>query len=290
MSSESQPSVPKAFGSHWVERKLIPTERAFFKFEMEFAIEMQRRLGLTLEEAMSICTWNLKNKLFNTDRDTKKTEPKAGVSFDNPEVLIELAHQNELTEAGNYPPTKYHKIHGPDYEQGGQFGCHYYTYPSRLHADSAIGIHFTNYEFADKSPLSDTQIDGRRQEVTDLLQNVATYHPDVVHVVGKSWLYNLPQYRQLFPESYLANLQPENDPRHWSMGSTIWGQFMDAQSALKTERAEAFLRRLKELPTGMSVTEMQSVLNTEGLLLLPQTTSGPIKDFYKMYDVQARLE
>ena len=271
----------KKLGAHWVERKPIPTELAFYEFEMEFAQEIQKRTHLSLEDAISLYTWNLKNQLFMWNSETKARTARLDIDFNDLEAVIQIAHQDNIADHKNYKPIPYSTLYGENYDEGGQFGCCYYTKtPER---DKEIGIHFTNYEFGTESPLSDSGLESRKIEMHDLFSNVYKRNPEVQIVVGKSWLYNLPQYRSLFPDSYLKNLVIDDDPRQWGYGSTIWGQFMDAHGCLKKDKAGAFLERIRALPVNARLSELYK---EDGVLLPPLTTFGPIEDFYELNSVK----
>ena len=65
-------------------------------------------------------------------------------------------------------------------------------------------------------------------------------HPGA-HLVGASWLYNLPAYRRIFPQSYLDRLKPI-DPPYQRM--PLWGQFLDRDGKLRADSAQMFRTRL----------------------------------------------
>lgn len=124
--------------------------------------------------------------------------------------------------------------------RSGCFAC------ARL-ADGRLRLHFRNAETSDVSPLAGGRQAARRAELTALFQHVSeTASPDTP-VIGLSWLYNLPAYRRLFPEAYLAGARPAA-PRFRNM--PLWGQFLDRHSAVRPQPAALFLERLSR-QTGM---------------------------------------
>ena len=259
----------------WEGRKPIPPEKAIFEFEYEFAQIMQKRTSLPLAEIICSYTQELKNNttLFNSLHN--KRVQRENVPWDDVvNFAFTQSYEDSLTRDDVYARIA-------STETFGRVGCFYFDYPSRL-AENAIGIHFTNCELDVASPLSEEKLQVRRQEMRELLKDVLKRFPSVQTVVGKSWLYNVPAYRHFFPTSYLNGLEIDFNEEQWGRGSTIWGQFIDSQSKLKTKQAEAFLSRLRTLPSGQPLSDLYS---EDGVLLPPLTTYGPIEDFYTMYGI-----
>lgn len=160
------------------------------------------------------------------------------------------------------------------------FSC--FSYDILDEHDDAVNIHFANAEFQALGPLHEEKLQSRRAELHDALFDIRTRFHQVQDIRGKSWLYNLPVYRQFFPKSYLEGLSLDSDEDLWGRGSTIWGQFIDSQMRLKEHKAKEFLEEVEKLEVGKPLSDLFKV---DSVVLPPLTTSGPIKDFYEMYDV-----
>ena len=118
-------------------------------------------------------------------------------------------------------------------------GCFSYA---RL-GDDRIRLHFQNAEESGHSPLGAERRDQRLADLRALFEEVGRREPRAPSVVGASWLYNLPAYRRLFPQAYLATAV-EVAPRFRNM--PMWGQFLDRHGELRPAVAEPFLRRVSE--------------------------------------------
>lgn len=117
------------------------------------------------------------------------------------------------------------------------FGCFSYARPR----DDRIRLHFHNAEGEGRSPLAREARDRRLAELGALFAHVKQTGPEAVWVAGASWLYNIPAYRRLFPESYLATARPLGDRfRHMP----LWGQFVDRRGQVRTGPADEFRARL----------------------------------------------
>jgi hypothetical protein len=116
-------------------------------------------------------------------------------------------------------------------------GCFSYA---RL-GDDRIRLHFQNAEEAGRSPLGAERREHRLADLRALFAAVRQREPRPPRVVGASWLYNLPAYRRLFPEAYLATAV-ETPPRFRNM--PMWGQFLDRHGEVRQAVAEPFLRRV----------------------------------------------
>jgi hypothetical protein len=118
-------------------------------------------------------------------------------------------------------------------------GCFSYA---RLNAGH-IRLHFHNLD-ASGSPLALDRMDRRVDELRTLFSLAKKHEGPDVGVLGASWLYNLPAYRRLFPEPYLATAAPAA-PTFQNM--PLWGQFVDRHGGLRQDIADEFLRRLASL-------------------------------------------
>lgn len=120
------------------------------------------------------------------------------------------------------------------------FGCFSYA---RLN-DAQVRLHFQNAECETNSPLAAVRHGQRMAELRALFEHIKQAERGMPpRVVGASWLYNLPAYRRLFPEAYLATATAVA-PRFRNM--PLWGQFLDRHGRVKRSMAEPFLQRLAQ--------------------------------------------
>jgi len=116
-------------------------------------------------------------------------------------------------------------------------GCFWY---SRLD-EGRIRLHFQNAETDGESPLGAERLDRRMADLTTVFRHVKQTWDRPPHVVGASWLYNLPAYRRLFPPAYLATARVIGQ-RFRSM--PLWGQFLDRRGEVRDHARREFLVRL----------------------------------------------
>ncbi|MBV8191540.1 MAG: hypothetical protein JO339_30170 [Alphaproteobacteria bacterium] len=146
------------------------------------------------------------------------------------------------------------------------FGCFSYA----VQQGGRIRLHFANRESGSLSPLAVSRSDARRHELRHLLAHVERTQPAARTVAGVSWLYNLPQYRRLFPQTYLASARVVGD-RFRNM--PLWGQFLDRHGALKPAAAKTFRERLSRLSSPDALLDC--------FPLQPLAVEAPVGDFYR---------
>ncbi|MSR86918.1 hypothetical protein EXS70_01975, partial [Candidatus Peribacteria bacterium] len=78
--------------------------------------------------------------------------------------------------------------------------CFSYSYDE---TDKAINIHFENNDRHEKGPLSDERLGARVAELKSMFAEIKKKHPEAERVRGSSWIYNIPNYRRLFPHAYV---------------------------------------------------------------------------------------
>lgn len=117
------------------------------------------------------------------------------------------------------------------------FGCFSYA----LERDDRLRLHFENREDGDISPLGAERVDARRDELRRLFAHVRRIRDEGVQVTGVSWLYNLPAYRRLFPEGYIASAKVAGS-RFRNM--PLWGQFLDRSGKVKPAEARMLCERV----------------------------------------------
>ena len=121
-----------------------------------------------------------------------------------------------------------------------KFGCFQHDYNEQ---EKTVYIHFGNREEKD-SPFAD--IEKRKQELKTMFEYIKNNHPEAEYVRGDSWLYNLENYRKIFPSEYSANREPSKTPY---LALSTWGQFLDRNHKTRPEELNSFKQRLQAAQT-----------------------------------------
>lgn len=116
------------------------------------------------------------------------------------------------------------------------YGCFGYA----LSTPQTARIHFFPRE---PHPLSSHCEAHRREELCHVIRHMKKESPDTVSIVGRSWLYNLPAYRRLFPSVYLASAEP-CAPMIAYPRLALWGQFLKGTSDVRHDMVDVFAKRL----------------------------------------------
>lgn len=200
----------------------------FFDLQIRFAQRVAELSGTSLADAVESHT-NIYVRL--------SMGPKLDRS--NPDwqdYLAGLSTAHDKTEWTHAVHTR--RLHipaGPVSTHGA--GCFSYA----LIGQDRARLHFFPGENPSESPLSSGNQSLRQRELATLLAMLKASSADSMQIVGGSWLYNLPCYRRLFPEPYLACLQPIAHP-YQSM--PLWGQFLTRDRCLRPEASARFLEQL----------------------------------------------
>ena len=152
-------------------------------------------------------------------------------------------------------------------------GCFSYA----LVGQNRARLHFHPGERTSESPLSIENRQLRQRELAILLSKLSAASSESMRIVGASWLYNLRSYRSLFPEPYLASLQPMAHPYQ---RMPLWGQFLTRDRCV---RPEAQARFLEGVANASSLSELDLCFPFSVL-----TTTSPAKCFYNRIGLQAR--
>lgn len=123
------------------------------------------------------------------------------------------------------------------------FGCFSYHYESET---QCVRLHFGDRDSRTGGSLSVASRQTRRDELQALFRTVRLHLPEAEVVRGRSWMYNLPAYRCLFPPEYVATSDP-TEPELQFM--SLWGQFLDRTGNLRPMAADTFLRRIAAAST-----------------------------------------
>ncbi|GAB5097705.1 hypothetical protein [Caballeronia sp. HLA56] len=148
------------------------------------------------------------------------------------------------------------------------FGCFSYA----IEDSDRIRLHFHNADEERYAPLSEERLASRLSELTSLINHVRSQHREVRRVAGVSWLYNLPAYRRLFPECYVATATvAENRFRNMP----LWGQFLNRHGHIRKDAVALFTRRLTDQT---SMNELAQCFP-----LQPLSVAASIEAFHQFY-------
>lgn len=266
---------------YWKERLPFKSPRAYYELEFTFATQMAERTGMSLVEAVDMYAPVVRNHIHTFDTEWEITGMAEGVTDEN---MLERAWEKslEMHVIRNSTPTLYHP-------EGSRFGCHYYDYDE---ASQTISIHFFNAEFEEefvdgkdvsKGPLSKEKAERRKHELTDMFRDIKARYPEAKRVKCQSSLNNIESYYRLFPKSYEESIgEIDYDPKLWSQGTTVWGQFLggnekvSGQYGFKQKLADEFLEKVRDVP----VEKVADALPNP-----PRTGEAAIEDFYDLYGI-----
>lgn len=123
------------------------------------------------------------------------------------------------------------------------------------------------------SDLASSRIAERRADMQRLLLFVKDTHPDIRYFTSYTWLQNLPNYRALFPPSFLDRLVVMRDR---FLG--LWGQFVKWDGTANHTNYTRFLQALQRATT------LDEVIDAIPLKVLGAV--GPIDEFYAWYAIR----
>jgi hypothetical protein len=148
------------------------------------------------------------------------------------------------------------------------FGCFNPEYEPEK---NTVYVHFGNKEKTG-SPFDNPE--KLKQELKEMFEYIKKNYPDAQFVAGRSWLYNVEKYKNLFPPEYTAHMKAEEGP---SPDFATWGQFINRNQKTKPEARDTLYKKLES-----AITE-QEVFDAVPLKALsPQTT---INNFYRYYGI-----
>lgn len=200
----------------------------YFDLQLRFAARHAELTGAPLDESIARCT-NLRRRfgLWGTVGDARWAaflDQVRDCSGPSDLLRIAMAAHDQAPRRDRSP-----------------YGCFSYDPPD---AQGTLRLHFMPEErHRETSPLAETRLPERRDELRALFHDVRRLHPEVRQVRGLSWLYHVPAYRSLFPDAYIALLTSPAGPLHMN-GSSVWGQVLDYRGRLKPGIADIVLARL----------------------------------------------
>ncbi len=235
--------------------------KEFFDLQIRFACRVAELSGMALEQALLDYT-NLYVR-FGLGRDFDAGHP-IWVDF-----VTGLVRSADRAEWAYRFFLSHDQCSGPPFVVA-TFGCFSYA----REQNERIRLHFENVEADGRAPLSVERIASRLTELRALFEHVKRTQQGIQRVGGVSWLYNLPAYRRLFPETYLATARIAGQ-RFRNM--PLWGQFIDMHGHVKADAATVFLDRLSRQADVEHLAQC--------FPLQPLALEAPLPDFYKFHRI-----
>lgn len=259
----------------------------FFAFQFEFAKELYNKAKekspqITLFEIIKNIAPELRAQIFNYDNDKKEfaEEVKEGITEEN---LVDKAYESYL-----YNERKDREV-GTDslgYGHNQKFGPIYYLTHEDEHSankerENNISVHFSNDY--DMNPRELLNVEERKKDIANLLKDIKNNYPDTKTISTASWLLDalpLSVAGKLFPQSFIESMRVKEAKVGWSLGTMIWGQFLDAKGGLKTHLAEELIKNIKNMKEGQYLIDL-----LQPPLHKPKSAVANIEDFYRMYNI-----
>ncbi|PZQ64674.1 MAG: hypothetical protein DI570_04390 [Phenylobacterium zucineum] len=211
-----------------------------FELQLRFATRMAELTGAPLGE-MVVRHTNL-HRRFGLGRISRGVSPAWAPYAEGLESLTRLEDRVALTQRTfiDAPPEV---VPGPGRTAFGCFACDDSASP-----EGAVQIHFRNADTdATGGPLSPEKLPRRRGEMAALVAHIRATQPEATHIRGRSWLYNLPAYRRVFPTVYgdtCRLIAPEPVSLD---GNSLWGQAITAGEQVRPDVRDAILAALAAL-------------------------------------------
>ena len=152
-----------------------------------------------------------------------------------------------------------------------QFGCFGYE----IWENNRLRIHFENKDTERNcSSLHHSKIVNRYEELRRMFVFIRQNYNKAFTVYGRSWLYNLNAYRQLFPLKYLQNSEVASS-RYAMQRINLWGQFLNWNGDVK----ETSWHFLSSISTSTSIEEVYNLFPYKVLV-----NECSVENFYKHYN------
>ena len=121
--------------------------------------------------------------------------------------------------------------------------------------------------------LASSRLAERKEDMKQLLSFVKDAHPGIGYFTSYTWLQNIPNYRALFPATFLNRLVIMRDKFQG-----LWGQFVKSDGTANQANYDLFISRL-----GQALT-FDEVIDAIPLKVLG--ARGPIREFYQLYGLE----
>lgn len=263
----------KIWEKHWTEIK-VPTSKRnlqpkssidLFFLQYDFAKRLSEIAGTSIVEMLPKWTqiWNYLGC--------------QGTQY-NPEdpAWVEFSQSVDIFDRNTFLKAFFDKYSSQDlFPYNFEFGCFSYKTWYDANGIENAKLHFLNNDANDgRGPLHLSKLPLRKMELRKLFRVLKIRHPHCKIVNGESWLYNLENYRALFPVQYLDTAKATDSPHYHA---SIWWQLQDAKGNLKTSMANEFRSKMSNMET---IEDAENIWKYKILKL-----EGDTKCFYEFYDI-----
>ena len=202
-------------------------DKDYFNLQILFARKVAQSTGENLNEILFAYTdFYRRFELGNPQKENSFwQEYLKKITNEN---ILEVTYQTYLDQRG----VNFYKDMG--------FGC----FSFHVQDGEVVFTHFKNAEQSGMSPLARERVPVRVLELKEMFAHIKKNFPEAKIVKGRSWLYNLPRYCELFPPEY-TTLKKVETGEFQSM--PLWGQFLDYNGNVKAEPKNQLLANLKNV-------------------------------------------
>lgn len=228
----------------------------YFDAQVQFAKKWSELMGVSFAEALRTKT-AIDRRLTEGERNVVLPELMKGVES-NPEAASKLIYDRYLSQPqSKYKPPTNHLEDGVHF---GFFAFDYYPQNIRNDGKNTVKVHFINSSRGEKSGLAADFLPQRKADLKRMFDFIKERHPEAQEVIGGSWLYNLPAYRDSFPPEFTQNMKrlvplelgfqfPNAVPDMALTGNSVWGQFVDRRGWVRGDSYSRFINNVNVAKT-----------------------------------------
>lgn len=228
----------------------------YFDVQVQFAAKWAEVTGEPFHEVLLGRT-ALKRRLGLTDQENQAENDIVDIfeGAGSAEEVSTALYDHYLS----LPSSRYDYEGDPSEKHEGRkyFGFDWYPDNAMNGGRNTIKVHFLGNKRGEKSRLSSDLLYERQVELHDMIAVVCELHPNAQDVVGGSWLYNIPNYRDSFPPEFTENMKPlvpaelvheipDGIPNMALTGDSVWGQFINSNGWVNQERYDHFLAGISQ--------------------------------------------
>ena len=231
----------------------------YFDAQVRFARQWARLSGepfdKTLLEKTALYRRLTRARTFEGEPDSVWLHFIESVSvLDQPEHVspplysIYLQQPHSVYTSAQYPES--------DGKHFGYFSFDHYPKRAETGGVERIKIHFINKKRGERSGLDKIYLAQRQSDLQRMFTHIRVTYPAADEVIGASWLYALPSYRDSFPPEYteqMKRLVPQGFehiadtlPGMSFGGDSLWGQFVDRRGGVREGVYREFRERIEE--------------------------------------------
>jgi hypothetical protein len=261
MVEDSSPKI-EPVANHELPPKELEFPFEYFDAQVRFAYKWSEITGIPLEVALLNKT-ALYRRLTNNQYKSGQTDSRwnnlmktisSGLLLDETSNLVFDTYK--VQDHAAYSPHVY-----PE-NDGKHFGFFGFDYPANDSPEGqhTVKVHFLNPKRGEKSSLHPDFMAQRRADLAKMFSHIRKTFPEASEVIGGSWLYHIPQYRDSFPTEFTKNMKrlvpkgfedkiPNSVAGMEFSGNSLWGQFVNRNGGPRQKTYDSFVEALNEAKT-----------------------------------------